>query len=342
VSRTIKAIFFLLTLIFLIFLYQIVRFYSDENTVLRSVEPEAPTISNLGSGYYSFGEGGIYGVKNSSGKIIIEARWKSVERIGVDRFAVSRMESGGLRYGIIDNTGNIIVPFIYTEFERYNNEIIIARTENERFVLFDYCGNALVNEEWDKISKNYKTKSLAAGGNYIQLEKDKNLYRIAADENGRLVMSDIRLQKELFGEKCLVRIDNTSVAPGFDGIINLYGEIFDTSVEYIGAVFSGDSMKVKSLSFNGEYRELMLEGFSLRGGTLLKAETPVPVIKDLPGGAVDYRCSAAVTYSSPDEVLWDGNYTSSEHRMNLEIHLKKNQNGKLSVFKVYAVKADTY
>ena len=64
-SRNIRVIFAILILIFSIFLYQVIRFYWDENHVLVKNDPETLTVSALGGGYYSFAQRGFYGVKNS-------------------------------------------------------------------------------------------------------------------------------------------------------------------------------------------------------------------------------------------------------------------------------------
>ncbi len=337
-SRNIRVILVILSLVFIIFTCLIIRFYSDVNRVLVKDEPEAPTVSYLGNNYYSYGDNGFYGVKNSSGKVIIEARWKSIDKLGADRFSVSSVESGEKYYGIIDSSENIVVPFIYRNFENYGNEIICGVTDEGRYVVFDYCGNVLISEEWDAVTKNYLHNPLAVSGNYLQLEKGKDFYRIRAEEDGTLKMTDICLNKEVFGDKRVVRIENTASLPGIAETGKLYNELFDRSLEYIEAVFSGDSAKVKSLSWNEEYRDLLLEGLNLRGSTIISADTPAPEIKDGEDGTVEYRCRATVVYVAPDDIRWDGNYTNSDHVMELEILLKKKQNGKLAVSKVYAHK----
>ena len=327
-------IFAILILIFGIFLYQVIRFYWDENHVLVKNDPETLTVSDLGGGYYSFAQRGFYGVKNRGGKVVIEARWKSVDKIEGDHFVVSQSTVRGERFGIIDNAGNVLVPFIYTQFQKIPSEMLSAQTERQKYVLFDFSGKVLIDEEWDSITKNYPTKPLTEQGNFIQLEKDRNLYRITKDEEGRLVMSDIRMLKNVFGEKQLVKIKNTAVSPGLAEMAGLYSELFDRSVEYIGSLFNNDSTGVKDLAWGDNYKDLLLEGLNLRGGELKGLDVPEPEITDNQDGSVTYVCHTAMTYKSPDDSAKSPRY------MTMDIHFKKRQNGKLAITKVYASRKD--
>ncbi len=339
-SRNIRVIFVILSLIFIIFAYQIIRFYSDEKTVLIKTDPETRTVSSLGGDYYSFGQRGFYGVTDSKGKVIIEARWKSVSKLEGDCFIVSVSSPDGDRYGVIDNKENVVVPFIYRKFEKMKDEFITAETENGKYVLFDSTGKVLIDDEWDSISRNYPGFSFDTEGNYVQLENGSDFYRITLDKEGRYVMSDIRMFKDVFGERKLVKIKNTAVSPGIGEIYRICSEIFDRSVEYIGAVFNNDSAGIKNLAWSENYRDLLLEGLNLRGGELTGMDTPVPEITDSEDGSVIYVCHAAVTYTSPDDVRWDGTYTSSDHFMTLDIHFKKRVSGSLAITKVYASRKD--
>lgn len=339
-SRNIRVIFVILSLIFVVFTWRIIQFYIDVNTVPIKDKPEAPTFSKLSDEYYSFGDNGFYGVKERSGKIIIEARWNEIVKLGADRFAVSGYTSKGLRYGIIDTGENVVVPFIYKSLKNYSDEFLCGTTESGTYVLFDNCGNALINEEWDSFSKNYNSKSLKVSGNYIQLEKEKNLYRISLDENGRFIMPELWLLKDVFGEKQIIKVKNSSVLLPPGDVFRMYNEIFDTGIDYIDAIFSNDSAAVKSLSWNEDYRDILLDGLNLRGSTVIHLGTPVPVISDNENGSTDYSCSTSVIYESPDNIQWDGTYTNTSNLIELEILMKKNMSGKLAVYKVHARKTD--
>ncbi|MGN0582695.1 MAG: WG repeat-containing protein [Oscillospiraceae bacterium] len=340
-SKNIRIIFIILSLIFIVFTWRIIKFYTDVNTAPVKDEPEAPTVSQISENYYSFGDNGFYGVKDRKGKIIIEASWNSIEKLGNECFLVSQYSPKGQRFGIIDTRENVIVPFIYTGIENFGNEFLCGKTENEKYVLFDYCGNVLINEEWDGIRKNYSGKSLETKGNYIQAEKQKDIYRIVYDESGKLVIRDILINRNILGEDRQIRIKNTSSFAGLGDTYRMYNELADKSIKYTEALFSGDSASVKELSWNDDYRELMLEELNLRGSRLTFVETPEPSVTENDDGTVTYRCVFSVEYVSPDDIQWDGTYTNTTGSLDIEILMKKKQDGKLAVYRVYASKSNS-
>ena len=121
----------------------------------------------------------------------------------------------------------------------------------------------------------------------------------------------------------------------------MYNELADKSIKYSEALFSGDSASVKELSWNDDYRELMLEELNLRGSRLTFVETPEPSVTENDDGTVTYRCVFSVEYVSPDDIQWDGTYTNTTGSLDIEILMKKKQDGKLAVYRVYASKSDS-
>lgn len=338
-SRKIRVIFIILSIVFLIFSYRVVKFYVDNGQVALKDEPEAPTSSSLGYGYYSFMQDGSYGIINSQGKVVADALYANVSKLSAERFLVSRTTSEGLRYGIIDNAGNITVPFIYKEFRNCGNEVLIAETADSSYVLFDSAGNSAISGEWDNITKNYPGRQLTVRGNYIQLEKNGDIFRMALNDDGSWFIKELVLFREIMDEKRVIKVKNYATSSGLSEIINLYTELYDRTTDYINAVFSNDSAAVKNLSWNDDYHDLLLEGLNLRGGTLTAVPgVPEPLVTVREDGTVDYSCTASLEYTAPDDSRWDGSYTYSDHTLRLEIHMKKRQNGKLAITKVYASK----
>lgn len=339
-SRNIRIIFIILSVIFIIFLYQICRFYMNVKYISVKDDPETNTVNVLRGDFYVFGENGFYGVKNSKGKIIIEARWNEINQIDSERFIVSSFASRGIRYGIIDTSENIIVPFVYTDITGYNDEFLVGTTEKGKYVLFDNSGQTLISEEWDAFRKNYDSKPLSFYGNYIQVEKEKNIYQIQSSSDGELFMKKLIMTKKINGEERELTVLNRSSSLSLSDSCRIYNEVIDNTLYYINALFSNDTAAIMTLSWGDDYRDLMPDNMNIRGSELKYITDPVPEITDSENGIVSYRCEVSVYYISHDDIRWDGSYTDTENTARFEITYKKNTDGKLGILKARAIKTD--
>lgn len=329
-SRNIQVIFILLTLILVFFVYMICRSYFNVNTALIKDEPETNTVNVLSGDLYSFCEDGFYGVKDSSGRIIIEARWYEINQLTSERFIVSKSTSGGIRYGIIDISENVIVPFIYISISDDDDEFLIGRTISG-WVLFDAAGNVLIEEEWDSLTKKYENRPLTYPGNCIEAKKSGNLYRIKGDGEGNLRMTSLELRKTVLGSKTDIAVNDIPPALSVRDTHIIYNEMVDKTLKYTEALFSGDAAVIKELSWSEDYKELQLDIF--RGGEPQYIGNISPVAEKTDNGITNYTCTLAVLYSKPEEIGWDG-YTVTEYLVYLEVKMRKNQDGRLTVFKV--------
>lgn len=341
-SSKIRIIFIILSVIFIIFLCRICSFYIDVNhaSVKDDHDPQTNTVNVLSGDLYSFGENGFYGVKNSSGKIIIEARWNTINQIGDERFIVSIFTSKGARYGIIDISENVIVPFVYTDITDYNEEFLAGVSSDGKYVLFDCSGEVLINEEWDSFHKNYEKSSLGATGNYIQADKGNSTCRIRLREDGNLIMTDIHMARDILGHERTINAVNHSGILRISDTFRIYNEITDRSVEYIEALFSSDTASVKDMAWSDEYREIQPEGMNIRGSELIYCTDPQPEVNDDESGRMIYTCSLSAFYISHDNIQWDGSFTDSENLAVFDITFRKNQDGNLAVSKVKVRKGD--
>jgi hypothetical protein len=333
-SRNIRVIFIILSFVLIFFVYNIARFYLGVSTAPVRDNPETTTVSVLRDELYSFRENGFYGVKDRNGRIIIEAGYNRIEQISAECFIVSKYTSQGIRYGIIDKSENISVPFVYSSLQNNGDEFVVGVTESGKYVLFDCSGSPLVSEEWDGYSKNYPSKSLAAYGNFIQVSKDGDVYRIKPDENGRLMMTDMQIKKPILGEEQIISVSNKSSFLRLRDTHRVYGEIIEKAVLYTESVFSGDSVTVRSLSWNEDYKEIQFEDMNFRGSELKSIDGIMPLAYDDESGGTVYSCKLIAMYTAPEDIQWDGTYTNSENIAAFEITMKKNQDGTLAISKV--------
>jgi len=337
-SRNIRVIFIILSVVLIFFAYNIGRFYLGVSTAPVKDNPETNTVSVLRENLYSFRENGFYGVKDRNGKIIIEAGFNEINQLSSEYFIVSKHTLSGTRYGIIDIRENLVVPFIYKSIINSNNEFAVGITENDKYILFDCCGVPLINEEWDSYSKNYESSPLMVRGNFIRLDKGKSSYRIKYDLDGKLIMTDLYIKKFILGEEKTVTAKNTSSFLRLSDTHRIYNEILDKSLLYAESLFSGDSVTVKSLSWDEDYKEIQLEDMNFRGSELKTIEDISLSVEDDETGNPVYSCSLMALCTSPENIQWDGTYTNSENKAFFEITMKKNHDGSLAISKVKAQK----
>lgn len=338
-TQNIRIVSVVLTLILIFFSIMIYRFYFSVDTALKKDEPETNTVNVFTGNLYSFRENGYYGVKESSGRIIIEAVWNEIRQLGYERFIVSRYTNNGIRYGIIDISANIVVPFIYTEISSSGSDFMIGITEDGGYVLFDSYGDIIIDEEWDTFSKKYETKPLDFSGNYIQLSKNGSIYRIRRAGENSFRMYNLILKKEILGKYCDVVISNYDNILSISTTYKVYNEITDDMLLYIEALFEGDSSIIKELSWNEDYRDLQFESKDFRGSELVYEGKIAPQVSEN-NGKIEYKCSAGLMYTSPGSIEWDGTYSNHENYINIEVLFKKKQDGTLGIYKAYVEKSD--
>ena len=343
-SKNIKIIFVILTVILIAFIILIFRFYFSVNIASKKDDSEISIVNELNDDFYSFkNDKGLYGVKDSQGHIIIQAKWKKIIQLKNDRFIVSKPDSEKNRFGIIDLNENVIVPFIYSSIASQMDEYLIGKVDNgkkpEGYVLFDMHGDTIIEEEWDSCLKKINDKSLSTSENYIQLQKGYNVYRIQ-NVNGRgMQMFYIKLQKSISGEKIIIEINDNKPAVSLNSAHIMYNELTDNTVKYISALFENNAEDIKGLYIHDDYKNILLEDMAFRGSELRYISDISPSITE-ENGAVKYMCNVVLMYTSPESISWDGTVTLVNKAASVNIIMTKNSNGNLRIESVQAENKD--
>ena len=90
----------------------------------------------------------LYGLKDKKGKVLVKPIFSSIDNYSSTTNRIIASLSYGKR-GLIDNKGNIIIPFKYSHI--YKNLNIYKCTKNGQTTLFDDYGNSLLNKPYDEI-----------------------------------------------------------------------------------------------------------------------------------------------------------------------------------------------
>ena len=133
----------------------------------------------LGEKFIPFQKGDSWGLLSLSNKVLISAKYQSIDLIE-DRFVLARMNDS---LGIMDVNGNIIVPFTYNSIEYLYEDIFIVRNGNQ-FGL--YRDKSLVTPlKWEQIGVfNDEFVFLVKGQslNYYDVKKNRLIGTIKEHE----------------------------------------------------------------------------------------------------------------------------------------------------------------
>lgn len=157
----------------------LIKVYFDVNKKNKENESDNNiTMQNYGS-FKDFevyeNENGLLGVVKNE-RVIIEASWEDVFILSENHFIVGKNIAGVKKMGIIDSYGNLISPFIFSEFRSLSSDFIGGFiNESDEFILFDKYGNVLNNKIWD---------SYECDGSIISLGRNGDFYRGENTEKG--------------------------------------------------------------------------------------------------------------------------------------------------------------
>ncbi len=118
-----------------------------------SAMPDAGSSSGTVSLYV---ENGLWGIRTNSGRNITEPKWSNL-RVMNDTMLIAKEGVGtARRYGIIDNKGDTLVPYVYSDFTLLDSLHLwvatLADTEQTQYHLYDANGSLCSMTAWESCS----------------------------------------------------------------------------------------------------------------------------------------------------------------------------------------------
>lgn len=339
-SKNIRIVFVLLTVVLVFFLYMIIRFYNNVETAARKNDSGFSSEAGNTSGLVMFkDESSLKGLKNGNGQIIIPARWSRITSASSGKYIVSKTDGVISREGVIDLSENIIIPVIYKKivYDRYDL-YYICTTEDGGYVLTDENGMALIEKEWDGYQKKIEGKSLTEEGNYIELQYGDDSLRFCS-KGDKLSVLNINLVRDLCGFRKQITIRNAGPSLRFNDVFDNYSTVVDNSIGYINAMFSSDIAQRKKLTIESEYRDLSADEVDFKGGDLRYISTIQPFITHF-NGQYSYSCNVSLMYAVPESMNFDGSYSKAYKAVSLNLQMKREQDGAIRISSVKANKMD--
>lgn len=124
----------------------------------------------------TFTENGKFGLKNDSGNIIINAKYKKLIRLGESAWIMQ----DGAKFGIIDDNGKILVKPKYHQAERVLGKFVKFR-KGDKYGIFDESG-------FEILPVKYSSIDLLYGGMFVT---SKNYQFGITDLNGQVILDNI-------------------------------------------------------------------------------------------------------------------------------------------------------
>ncbi len=123
-----------------------------------------------------FSDNNKFGLKNTSGEIVVKAKYKKLVKLGEKAFIMQ----DGSHFGIISNDGKIIEPAKYTQAERVLGKYVKFK-KGEKYGIFDEMGFEILPVEYSSIDLLY-------GGMFVTC---KNYKYGVTDLNGQVILDNI-------------------------------------------------------------------------------------------------------------------------------------------------------
>lgn len=240
----IKLIFAFLLCIFIAFAASLIKFYFDVNKDNGSNSyPGNNIIADLDTkknNYKIFvGDNGMFGVKDSEGRYIIEPEWNNIYFLNSERFAVQKKYNNKLKIGVIDCDENCISPFIFDNIVSIGKDFLAGYfSDEDGFALLDTSGNIISEKVWTSFEYNETTDT-------VRLSSDLGKYSYKYD-NGIINCISLEFTRN---------VENHTVnyySSNFNLIKNISPEkiysIYDTACVYLEFLISGNMNDISSIT----------------------------------------------------------------------------------------------
>ncbi|MBQ6181786.1 MAG: hypothetical protein IJK31_08915 [Ruminococcus sp.] len=261
-TKHMRFIVSVLFIIVIILAVALTRFYSNTSKSAGSGNTKSD-ISRLlatdGSGNRIFEDNnGLYGLVDSSERIIAAPEWLELSFAGNNRCIASKRISGKLMTGCVDYEGNVVVPLIYRDITPHNygdfSFYTAESSSDNSCVLYDSDMKPLFSRSWN---------SCSITGDQMVLTGDKGTYTYALSSSGFALSSakisgtmlECGYNMEMSNKLLLQRLDPDML----EEMVRIAGKYleyaFTGSGEYISDIRSG-SRSVFSVLFPDDKRIL--------------------------------------------------------------------------------------
>lgn len=154
----------------------LVLLFSSQNTFAQTQEPLKAQLTMQGVVVFSNNKNTLFGLKDKSGNIVVDAQYKKLIRLGTSSWIINKKN----KYGIMDSSGNILVEPKFRHVDRMMLKYVKLGNEND-YGVYDEKGEIILPNE-------YMTINMLFGGMFLI---KKNYKYGVADRNGNIILKPI-------------------------------------------------------------------------------------------------------------------------------------------------------
>lgn len=222
----------------------IMRFYSDVSQDAGSSANTADIVRRIDSdenGNKIFEDkNGLYGIADSSDRIIVTPEWAELEFAENDLCVASKRLGRKMLSGCIDYEGNIVVPFIYKSISRHSSEGFVfyaAESDSDgSCIIYDESFNPCFMRSWD---------SFSVEGTSLTLFRDDNCYTYSFGENG-LTCTNADVSGMALDTSFTFSVSSTQLLARLD--CTMLEQISESVAGYLSFAFTGDSSYLSGIA----------------------------------------------------------------------------------------------
>lgn len=248
-NKHIRLVVSVLFIVIILLAIGLTRFYFDVSKNTGSSSDSIEIIRKLSideNGNRVF-EGGssLYGVVDENDKVIVAPEWIELDFAGNNFCTASKRIGGRLLTGCINYEGNITVPFIYRNINKYESNGFVfytAETDSDgSCVIYDAKFNPIFMRSWDSCSIDSNELCLVCGTSTFTYNYGENgLICTRADVSGQAFDTDFQLN--VYSRVLLTRLD-----------CSMLGKICNDVSAYLEFAFTNDTESLNSISPVGNF-----------------------------------------------------------------------------------------
>ncbi len=100
-----------------------------------------------------------WGLSDVDGKVIHSPEYAEItEHPNCNLFTISKLSNTGREYGLMNTSGQLLVPCVYSSIKYCQFGLISAKSKDGKWHIFDYLGNFKISHDYDNLvvaSKDY-------------------------------------------------------------------------------------------------------------------------------------------------------------------------------------------